>query len=258
MTFSTSAEVGGRIVSFKSNGEEILTTDSTHKTYYGGSFWVSPQSHYWPQDANVDKLPYTPEVKGKTLRLTSQTDNSRICISKEFSVSEKDTAILMNFSVKNISSQSMKLAPWDVARVYGGLSFFPVGEKDEMNKSDVVGAYEQNGLAWYPFLDQRFEKGQKLYSTGKGGWLAHYYRGLLFVKCFPDIRPSEVPPIQGEVEIFVAPRGQYLELENHGEYVELQPQESLTYNQKWFLRNVGDKTKDELLSIIQQLEKKIY
>ena len=40
--------------------------------------------------------------------------------------------------------------------------------------------------------------------------------GFLFVKCFPDIRPDEAPPGQGEVEIFVAPKGRYLELENHG------------------------------------------
>lgn len=258
VTFSTSAEVGGRIISFKSGGKEILTTDSINKTYYGASFWVSPQSDYWPQDANVDKLPYIPQIKGKTLKLTSQIDNARICITKGFSVSEKDTAILINCSVRNISAQPLKLAPWDVARVYGGLSFFPVGEADEMNKSDVIGTYEENGIVWYPFPDERFEKGQKLFSTGKGGWMAHYYQGLLFVKCFPDIKPNEVPPIQGEVEIFVAPKGRYLELENHGKYVELKSQESLAYKQKWFLRTVGDKTKEELLSIIQQLEKETY
>ena len=73
-----------------------------------------------------------------------------------------------------------------------------------MNKSDVTGGYEDKGMVWVPCPDGTNERGQKLFSTAYGGWMAHYYRGLLFVKCFPDIRPDEAPPGQGEVEIFVS------------------------------------------------------
>ena len=74
----------------------------------------------------------------------------------------------------------------------------------------------------------------------------------MFVKCFPDIRPDEVPPGQGEVEIFVAPKGRYLELENHGKYVELQPGESLMYRQKWFLKDVSDKKQSDWMDNLKR------
>lgn len=241
LAFGVSAEKGGRIISFRCGDKELLVSDSVHNKYYGATFWLSPQSDYWPQYRCVDELPYKAEIDGQILRLVSSPDSiSGVSVTKEFSVSEKDSSILLDYSVRNVSRQAKRFAPWDVVRVHGGLSFFPVGEADQMNKSDVTGGYEDKGMMWVPCPDGTNERGQKLYSTAYGGWMAHYYKGLLFVKCFPDIRPDEVPPGQGEVEIFVAPKGRYLELENHGKYTELQPGESLIYRQKWLLKDVSD------------------
>jgi hypothetical protein len=131
-----------------------------------------------------------------------------------------------------------------------------VGEDIEINKSDVEGAYEKNGIMWYPFTNGLNEKGQKLFPTAHGGWLAHYYNHLLFVKCFPDIIPDEMPLGQGEAEIYVAPKGIYLELENHGKYTELLPRQSIQYKQKWFLLETESKAEQELLHVIGQLDKK--
>lgn len=242
LSFSVSAEKGGRIISFKCGEKELLTSDSIHSKYYGATFWISPQSVYWPQYLCIDELPYQAEVGGQTLRLVSAPDSiSGVSITKEFSVSERDSSIFISYSVRNVSRQLKRLAPWDVVRVHGGLSFFPVGETDRMNKSDVTGGSENKGMMWVPCPDGANERGQKLYSTAYGGWMAHYYKGLLFVKCFPDITPGEVPPGQGEAEIFVAPKGRYLELESHGRYTELPPGESLIYQQKWFLKDVSDR-----------------
>ncbi|MCS2948075.1 DUF4380 domain-containing protein [Bacteroides sp. BFG-638] len=241
LSFSVSAKKGGRIISFKCRDKELLTSDLVHSKYYGATFWLSPQSNYWPQYRCIDELPYKAEIDGQILRLVSSPDSlSGISIIKEFSVSERDSSILINYSVRNVSCQLKRFAPWDVVRVHGGLSFFPVGEADQMNKSDVTGAYEDKGIMWVPCPDGTNERGQKLYSTAYEGWIAHYYKELLFIKCFPDIGPGEVPPGQGEAEIFVAPKGRYLELENHGRYTELPPGESLVYQQKWFLKDVSD------------------
>jgi hypothetical protein len=257
MSFSVSSEKGGRIISFKRGNRELLATDIVHPLYYGSTLWLSPQSDYWPQYPNVDNLPYRAEIQNDLLRLISQSDSvSGIHIIKEFSLSEKDTSVLITYTIENISGQRKKLAPWDVTRVFGGLSFFPVGENIEINKSDVEGAYEKNGIMWYPFTNGLNEKGQKLFSTAHGGWLAHYYNHLLFVKCFPDIIPDEMPLGQGEAEIYVAPKGIYLELENHGKYTELLPRQSIQYKQKWFLLETESKAEQELLHVIGQLDKK--
>ena len=58
LSFSVSAGKGGRIVSFKCEDRELLTSDSVHSKYYGATFWLSPQSEYWPQYQCVDELPY--------------------------------------------------------------------------------------------------------------------------------------------------------------------------------------------------------
>jgi len=258
LSFRVSSEKGGRIVSFKLGDKELLTTDSVDSRYYGASYWISPQSVYWPPYPNVDQWPYKLEIDGKKLRLLSQPDSIHgLFVTKEFSVSKKDTAILINYTVKNRSQLTKKLAPWDVVRVHGGLSFFPVGEISDINKSTIEDAYEEHGMIWFPFSENENEKGQKLFSTARGGWMAHYYKGLLFVKCFPDIDLDEIPPGQGEAEIYVAPKGRYLELESHGKYTELQSGRSLQYKQKWFLKDVGYKTKSELIAIIERLDKHI-
>lgn len=255
LSFSVSAVKGGRIISFKCGDKELLVSDSVHSKYYGATFWISPQSAYWPQYPCVDELPYRADIDNQILRLESSPDSiSGISIAKEFSMLGRDSSVLISYSVKNVSDQPKRLAPWDVTRVYGGLSFFPTGEKDEMNKSDVPEAFEEGGITWFPFAENTHSKAQKLFSTTRDGWMAHYYKGLLFVKCFPDITPNEVPPGQGEVEIYVAPKGRYIELENHGRYTELQPGDSLVYKQKWFLKDIPDRKESDLLPIIEELD----
>lgn len=260
LSFCVSSEAGGRIVSFSRGGCELLASDSIHPIYYGATFWLSPQSDYWPPYPTVDKLPYKATVSDNTLRMQSQTDKAGIRITKEFSVSPSDSAIYIKYRIDNISGQALRLAPWNVVRVFGGLSFFAMGENNEdINKSDIPGTYIKNGVVWFPFTQRNNEKGQKLFNTAKDGWMAHYYKQLLFVNCFPDIKIQEIPPKQGEVEIFVAPKGAYLELENHGRYSSLAPNESVEYNQKCFLISPGQgKTKEELLRIVEQLDKKVF
>lgn len=260
LSLSVSSKNGGRIVSFRRASDELLTSQKTDSVYYGATFWLSPQSDYWPVYPTVDKLPYKIiSATDNKICMVSQTDGNNIRITKEFSVSESDTAIFISYKIENTSRQTRKLAPWDVSRVFGGLSFFPVGENDKMiNKPGIPDACIEDGMLWYTFEQKENMPAQKLFNTAQNGWLAHYYKGLLFVKCFPDIQPCDIPSGQGEVEIFVASEGRYIELENHGQYVSLIPGESVIYNQKWFLIYPGQgKTKEELLNIVNSLNKKI-
>lgn len=75
LSFSVSAKKGGRIISFKCRDKELLTSDLVHSKYYGATFWLSPQSNYWPQYRCVDELPYKAEIDGQILRLVSSPDS---------------------------------------------------------------------------------------------------------------------------------------------------------------------------------------
>ncbi|MEB3374821.1 hypothetical protein SFC43_21475 [Bacteroides sp. CR5/BHMF/2] len=111
-SLSAYRQKGGRIISFKCRDKELLTSDLVHSKYYGATFWLSPQSNYWPQYRCVDELPYKAEIDGQILRLVSSPDSlSGISIIKEFSVSERDSSILINYSVRNVSCQLKRFAP---------------------------------------------------------------------------------------------------------------------------------------------------
>jgi len=86
---------------------------------------------------------------------------------------------------------------------------------------------------------------QKLFSTASEGWLAYTFNGLLYIKQFPDTKPENYAPKQGEVEIYVNKEKSYAELENHGEYQFLQPGESLSYKEIWMLIPVPEAIKTE-------------
>ncbi|WP_169818808.1 DUF4380 domain-containing protein [Niabella ginsenosidivorans] len=256
LVFTVAPQKGGRILSFKKAGKEVLASDTVHPLYYGATLWLSPQSAYWPQYSVMDLLPYQLESTSKSIRLTSPVDQG-IQVIKEFSVSKADTSIAICYTIRNASGPSKKLAPWEVTRVLGGCSFFPVGAPGVSAQSDISGTVTENGILWLPPTGAGNKKGQKLFSGIKEGWIAHYYNGLLLVKCFPEVPQKDLPPGQGAAEIYVAPMGRYRELENHGKYSNVQPGQYLQYHEKWLLRNVGHQTKETLLSIVAALNKKI-
>ncbi len=258
LVFTVAPQKGGRIISFKKGGKEILASGTVHPLYYGATLWLSPQSAYWPQYPVMDQLPYQQESTPKAIRLTSPVDGiSGLQVIKEFSLSAADTAISICYTIRNASCRSKKLASWDVTRVLDGYSFLPVGMSGVSDQSDVTGSMIENGMLWLPAAGRENKKGQKLFSGIREGWIAHYYNGLLLVECFPEVPEKDLPPGQGAAEIYVAPMGRYRELEHHGRYRELQPGQFIQYHQKWFLRKVGHQTKDSLRALVATFNKTI-
>lgn len=258
ISFGVSAKDAGRIISFRYGQEEMLLQREVEPEYYGSTFWLSPQEWHWPPYPVLDKWSYNVTLKRKMLKLLSPLDTiNGIEIVKEFAFS-KDKAVLITYCLKNISNKEKRMAPWDVTRVLKGITFFPIGEPSKANRSFISKVCKRDDILWYETEEEHSP--QKLFSTAREGWLAHYRNGILMVKCFPDILPEQLPPGHGEVEIFVASQGKYVELENHGEYVTLEPGESLQYKEKWFLLTVNPeviKEKENLLNIVRKLNKNV-
>lgn len=239
-TISISAQIGGRIVSYTCKGKELLLPSSVHDVNYGATLWPSPQSNWgWPPYAILDTDPYQASFDGEVLTLKSEPDPaSGYLFEKRFSVSLADSAVNIEYSIRNISRQEKQVAAWDVCRTTGGLSFFPVGEDTKLPASSLKGISVEDGILWYNSNKELLPEAQKLFSTASEGWLAHFTNGLLFVKKFPDTKITELAPEQGEIEIFAQKEGLYIELENHGPYTILKPDENLTYREKWYLKEV--------------------
>lgn len=250
------AAKGGRIVSMRRNNTELLLQDTVHSKYYGATLWVSPQCRFWPQSPVLDVAPYQVECNRHSLSMVSSEDSiTGLCFKKHFTIS-KDTAFIIDYCIKNMTDTVQHIAAWDVVRVLSGTTFFPVKQRNlDMLPSDLEPVYEKNGILWYTCPETRNEKGQKLFARTAEGWLAYCIGNLLFIKTFPMVSESNLPPKQGEVEIFLAPQKKYMELENHSDYVALKPGKILQYRQKWYLCHIPDKlisNADMLVAYVRQ------
>jgi hypothetical protein len=232
---------GGRIISYKCNEQEILTQALEHENY-GSTFWTAPQSEWnWPPFDVLDNQEYHVEQEGNLLKMTSNPDpKSGFQMIKTWKVTGRQN-IEIEYRIKNISVKPKSVGAWEVTRVpCGGLAFFPDGGTGKVPESNLKPDLRKEGINWISINKVPIQGYQKLFSTAKEGWLAYALNGLLFIKQFPDTKPENYSPRQGEVEIYINKDKIYIELENHGEYQLLQPGESLSYKEKWFLMSLPE------------------
>jgi hypothetical protein len=181
----------------------------------------------------------------------------------------------MEFTFTNIWAQPQDVAAWQVTRApRAGLLVWATGQPfrdpDRLQKQredpgcwflhrDVHEPFE--GLAVGPthccLRVAQVPRRSKLFADARG-WLAHVHDATLFVRTFPDLTLAQIAPRQGEVELFFDPERDYIELENQGPYVTLQPGQSLTYAIEWRMRALDaavpdDRLTDALLAEIQAL-----
>lgn len=238
LRFGVDARNGGRIVSFARDGEEILTPASVHAENYGSTLWDSPQTTWnWPPRAVLDQRPYSVRQDGDVLELESGVDPCGLQFVKRFRADLTARRIEIEYLIRNCSVQSISVAPWEVTRTRGGLSFFPYEVTEGLPSNDLHPIVKHDGICWYPFAPAVLELGRKLFALGREGWLAHVgeRQRLLFLKTFPVTPPDQLAPGQGAVEIWGHDRALYVELENHGPYVNLAPEQQLSYRVHWYL-----------------------
>lgn len=232
---------GARIISLSLDGEELLTQASTHSENYGSTFWDAPQSAWeWPPRAAIDSQPYRASRDSRGLWTLGAVDHgSGLQGGKRFSTDVRRGCFVIEYRLRNSGSSECRLAPWELTRVPGGLSFFPVHENCGLPGSALAPTLERDGVCWYQFAEEDFVLGRKLFRAGREGWLAHLLPGgLLLIKSFPEIAPGEQAPGHGSVELWGQDGGIYVELENHGRYQSLAPGESLAYQVRWFVERV--------------------
>jgi hypothetical protein len=245
--------VAGRVITYTKGGVSILDATMPDPSNYGSTFWVSPQTWPWPPEAAMDSAPYTATLEGATLVLQGPPmTNPKVSIGKRFSVDETCDCVKIVYSIKNESTEALKVAPWEITRVDGGgITFFPAPSAPHKTEGDMVVTYDAaNQITWFDHATQAKDGNQKIYQDGTT-WVAHAQAPaqgpLLLVKTFEDVPASgqvpEPPRAEGQIEIYTngrdVPAGAaYVEVENQGEYVELAAGESLTYPVKWYLRTI--------------------
>jgi len=241
LSVEVDSKVGGRISSFKIGNQEFLSSVSVNPDNWGSTFWPSPQSAWgWPPSEQLDKDQYTAKVQNNSFVLTSQKDEKLgYVITKEFYGNLTDTSLIIKYTITNNSTTTQSVAPWEITRVKpNGLSYYPSGKKSK--KGDLAPLTEDSkGITWYNYNGDKIPPGvPKLISDGSAGWFAQINKGIILLKKFEDVPVEKMAPEEGEIELYANPDKSYIEIEQQGTYTKLNPGQSLTWEMKWYLRQL--------------------
>lgn len=261
--FVVDAAKAGRIVSFSLAGKNILTAPKNGEdNNWGSTFWTSPQSDWnWPPPAAIDPGPHSARVVGNTLVVESAVaPNLGLKVSKTVSVDAAKGMVAIDYGIANQGSAARKVAPWEISRVAtGGLTFFPLGEgKPWKGMQELLPLHVQDGVAWFAAPQGPAGNDQKVFADGREGWIAHVAGDLLLVKAFADTTPAQAAPGESEIELYTDPGRTYVEVENQGAYVNLDPGKASRWPVRWFLRKLNSTLKvapgsGDLLALVREL-----
>ena len=250
VTMTVSAKEGGKIMSYK-YGETEMISQLRMQNQYGSTFWTSPQKEWnWPPVTEFDRAAYNDEShlckrtfgeNTQSLFLTSQIGRKLpFQILKQYAPDPKGKFIRVSYTIINKGDESRKVAPWEITRVISdeeGLIFFdaPV---ESITPANLIPFKGEAGASWYNF--ETGAQNRKINADGKG-WLAYSANGLLMIKKFDDINPSQPAPDEAEIQVYVNQGKTYIELESQGEYKTLAPGEGFTWDVDWYLIPLKDK-----------------
>ncbi|GAA5173265.1 hypothetical protein GCM10025771_00360 [Niveibacterium umoris] len=230
------AAQGGRIVSLRCEGGEVLAQPADHPENFGSTFWDAPQSMWgWPPRAVLDSGPYLSEILPCGVLLTSARDPvSGLRFSKRIERGVNGDGFIIEYGIRNEGALAVQVGPWEVTRVPGGLSFYAAGPDAKVPVSALDTVRDEAGVVWYEFDRSALETGRKHFGAAAQGWLAHVTPSRrLFVKSFDRLDLAACAPTHAPIEIWGQDGGAYVELENHGPYQTLQTGESLRYPVMW-------------------------
>ena len=258
VTMTVSAKEGGKIMSYKYDDKEMLS-QLRMQNQYGSTFWTSPQKEWnWPPVTEFDRAAYTVEdITVKTVNslvLTSQIARKLpFQIQKQYTPDPKGKYIRIAYTIINKGDVERKVAPWEISRVVAdesGLIFFdaPV---ESITPAGLIPFKGEAGASWYSF--EQGAQNRKINADGKG-WLAYAADGLLMIKKFDDLAPSQPAPDEAEIQVYVNQGKTYIELESQGEYKTLAPGESLTWTVNWYLIPLKDEAvpSKKLLKLVRK------
>jgi len=247
------SENGGKILSLKYDETEVISQLRWPESF-GSTFWTSPQREWnWPPVSEFDKQPYTVEQNDDSIVMTSQPSSRLgLQVSKKFTTDKQRKAIVITYSIKNVTDTIRSVAPWEITRVpNSGLIFFDAS-KESISPDNLLPFQFAHNAAWYQA--DAINENRKINADGKG-WLAYTNNGLLLVKQFTDLDASQPAPGEAEVQVYVNRGTTYIELESQGAYTALNPGQQLSWTVCWYLLpcNAENQPSQSLLDLVRRV-----
>ena len=226
-------DLGGRITEFSLNGKNALAEQGIQ---VGSTFWPSPQSTWdWPPLTALDSDAYQLESESDSCvqMISSVCESTQLQLRKI--ISKTGRGFDVTYELINRSRKPVKYAPWEISRVYGGLTLFessqPILDNSNLTVDHIQDHY------WFDYVPAGLENNLKLFANHSEGWIANVFNGLLYLKTFPKIDQDLIAPNEAEVEVYAHgdPDNAYIEIEQQGAYVEIQAGSSIKWTVGWSL-----------------------
>ncbi|MGQ9456092.1 MAG: hypothetical protein ACUVRS_01900 [Armatimonadota bacterium] len=239
---------GQNILGELSRSESVKTEFGEWHPYGGHRLWAAPEAmprSYWP-----DNDPVNIEIVGdSSVKLTPPLETAT-GLQKRITVtlSPTGTGVTLLHEITNKNIWPVELACWALTIMNGGGTtifpqepFKPHGEVLLPARPMALWNYtDMSDSRWtfgkkYVLLrtDANKDFAQKIGAAVKAGWAAYLRDGLLFVKRFPYHEDAVYPDYGCNFETFT--KGAFMEVESVGPLVKLQPSQTVTHVEKWFL-----------------------
>lgn len=234
----------------------------------GHRLWHAPEVS--PRTYVPDNGPVTAEMIGKsTLSVAPPLETSTgIQKSIYIELDKEGTGVTLTHTLKNKGVWPIELAPWGLTIMNGGgVTIIPqepfVSHDDKLLPSRPMVLWNFTDMAdprWtfgtkYVRLrtDAKLESPQKIGMMNTLGWSGYLREGTLFVKRYPYVQGANYTDYGCNCETYTA--GTFMEVESLGPLTKLEPGESVTHVEHWFLFKdvkIGD-TEDSLDKAISPL-----
>lgn len=253
------SDIGPRVICYRfAGGENILAElgpDAVVKTelgdwhpWGGHRLWHAPEvlpRTYFPDDG-----PVAVQVVGTdSIRLTQPVE-AATHIQKEMLIKldGRGTRVTITHKLTNKGLWPVELAPWALTIMNGGgvtiipnEPYIPHDEKLLPARAMVLWHYTDMSDPRWTFgkkyvrlrTDEKREKPQKLGAANKQGWAAYLRKKTLFVKRFPFVEGADYPDLGCNFETYSA--GSFMEIETLGPLAKLEPGQSATHVEDWYL-----------------------
>lgn len=257
------ADVGPRIIFYGfRDGENLLheveqdagrSGGSEFRLYGGHRLWASPEVErtYYPDNTAVAVA-----QNGAAARFTARPEDSPpgTHLQKEIDVELAATGsqVRIVHRITNHDARPTTLAPWSPTMMRAeGRVILPLPPRMAMDKDHYLPVGVLGIWSFTDFADPRWIFGSayiqlRHLSTPAGrfkeqmggiynsaGWGAYYKKGYLFIKRAAVLSGAQYPDFGCNFEVFTNP--DFIELETLGPLVELQPEETVEHEERWWL-----------------------
>lgn len=234
--------LGARISGFYCDDVNLLTGPEVDPHNFGSTFWTSPQSDWhWPPPPEVDNSPYiVVEGEEELVCCGSPCAKLGLLVTKRFRIDEKSQSLRVQYEICNQSADVIKVAPWEISRVPGGLTVFANGSEliDKPAPLPEPPVTNKAGATWLAYSRAATTVDQKLFAHSNEGWLAHFWNGYALIKEFEVVNEQKQAPGEAMIELFTSGLNNYVEIEQQGAYTKVAPRKSLSWPVTWKVRKV--------------------